>query len=313
MAKKQTTTHLEHELIKQKIQDAFSGLHFDEETHTYTYDGFQLVSTTTYIDKFSADFQSYFASEAKGNKNTKANPNDKRDGTYYRRRWKYIADEASNAGSRVHLFAECYPHFDLPMCNKEQGIVDFYNSLPSNYVVLFTELRVFDKATKRAGTMDGLLYNINTGKLVIIDWKTNSRNINECYKNKKMIDKFEKLYATSLNKFSLQLSDYANIITKNTQLEIEERWIIWLYEKPYNYKDSDRNDDYVIVDTKPDLDAKNYKLYKVKDYSKEIEEVLQKEKIDKLKPAKPKTGLFKKKESPKKKSLASIISKAKNK
>ena len=249
-AVKSTEISLDINKIKSDIQSAFNGLNFDEETHSYTWNGKQLLSTTAYIDRFSGDFNAYFASEAKGNKNLRLNPLDKRNGTYYRNRWKFQREEASNAGNRVHAFAECYPNFDAPLCNKEQGVLDFYEKLNKKYIILFTEFRVYDSATLRAGTMDGLLYNTETGKLVIIDWKTNSRNIHECYKGAKLKAPFDSLYATSLSKFAIQLSDYANIINKNTGYEVEERWIIWLYSGDETKLDTDRSDDYKLIPTK---------------------------------------------------------------
>jgi len=236
----------EIEEIKNKINKAFSGLSFDEESHTYMVNGKQLISVTTYLKRFSDSFNSFFASEAKGKKMLRQNPNDVRTGQYYRQRWKYIRDEASYMGSRVHLYAETAPHFDNPIDWREQAVLDFYEWLPSKYEVLFLELRVYDEDTVHAGTVDGLALNTETNKLVIFDWKTNKRNINESYKNKNLKGIFKHLKATSLSKYSIQLSDYANVITKNTGLEFEGRWVIWLRNTPVNKKDSDRSNDYTI-------------------------------------------------------------------
>ena len=219
---------LDIDSVRLKIQNSFSGLSFDEESHTYALNGKQLISTTTYLKRFTDSFNSFHASEAKEKKILRLNPNDKRTARYYRARWKHLKDEAAIMGTRVHLYAECYPDFDYPSDWREQGVLDFYKWLPSHYIVLFTELRVYDEETLHAGTVDGLLYNTKTGKLVIYDWKTNVRNINELYKNKNMKGDFSKLKSTSLNKFTVQLSDYANVITKNTGFEFEDRWVIWL-------------------------------------------------------------------------------------
>ena len=64
--------------LRNKINKTFSGLSFDEETHTYTLNGKQLISTTTYLKRFSEAFNSYHASEAKGRKKLKENANDLR-------------------------------------------------------------------------------------------------------------------------------------------------------------------------------------------------------------------------------------------
>lgn len=268
---KNICTSPEVEEIKSKIAKSFSGLSFDEESHTYMLNGSVLTNTTTYLKRFSDSFNSYYASEAKGAKMMRQNPDDKRTGQYYRARWNHIRNEASAAGTRIHLFSECYPHFDAPIDWREEAILEFYEWLPEHYKVLFLELRVYDEATLHAGTVDGLLYNTKTGKLVIFDWKTNGRNINELYKNKNLKGVFSGLKATPLNKFSIQLSDYANMIQTNTEFEVEERWVVWIRKDPMNVVDTDRNDDYAIAKVKCDLDKSNFKLFKVKDYTQIIQ------------------------------------------
>ena len=151
--------------VKEDLIKRFRKLHFHEDSHTYTINGKVLTSTTTYIDKFSQEFNSYYASENKARKIIQANPNDKRTAQYYRKRWDYINKEATNMGSRIHMFAECYPNFDEPICNGEQGVMDFFNWIPKHYELLFLEFRLYDESTLRAGTIDGLLLNTKTNIL----------------------------------------------------------------------------------------------------------------------------------------------------
>jgi hypothetical protein len=256
--------------VKEDLIKRFRKLHFDEDSHTYTINGKVLTSTTTYIDKFSQEFNSYYASENKARKIIQANPNDKRTAQYYRKRWDYINKEATNMGSRIHMFAECYPNFDEPICNGEQGVMDFFNWIPEHYQLLFLEFRLYDESTLRAGTIDGLLLNTKTNKLVIFDFKTNKRNILEYYTGKKLKDPFGDLYSTNLNKYSLQLSDYMWMIEKNTNYKVEERWIIWLKEGSPDKKCRDRGDAYKIDKVKPSYNRKFFKLFKVRDYSKQL-------------------------------------------
>lgn len=253
--------------IKNKLIKAFKDLKFDEDSHTYLIKNKKLLSTTTYIEKFSQEFNAYHASENKAKKIQENNPNDKRTSTYYRKRWEYVNKEATNMGSRIHMFAECYPNFDEPMCNGEQGVVDFFNWIPEEYELLFLEFRLYDEDSLRAGTMDGLLLNKNTGKLVIFDFKTNRRNILEFYTGKKLKEPFNNLYATNLNKYSLQLSDYMWMIEKNTEFKIEDRWVVWLRENECSIKCKDRNDSYKIDGVEPDVNEQFFKLFKLKDYS----------------------------------------------
>ena len=286
--------------IRKKLEGSFKGLHFEEDSHTYTLNGKELISTTTYLSRFSDSFNSYWASEAKSKKLLKTDPDDTRSGHYYRMRWKLIGNEASSMGTRVHSYAETFPYFDTPYCWREQAILDFYEWLPEKYIVLALELRIYDEDSLHAGTIDGVLYNTETGKLVLYDWKTNRRNINECYKGKTLNGDFKNMASTSLNKYTLQLSDYAYVIQKNTGFEIEDRWVVWLRNTPVNKKDHDRNDDYVIKRVKAFIDEPTFKVYQTKDVTSKIEKSYKKTKKElkkNQKAAKPKAGLFSKKEN----------------
>ena len=220
--------------INKELNECFNGLVFDADKHKYTLNNKHLISTTTFLKRFFSPFNSYMISEAKGNKNLRNNPLDTRTGQYYRKRWKNLGTEAATQGTRVHDYAETYPYFDEPRDIMEQGVLDFYNWIPANYEVVALELRVYDEETKHAGTIDGILYNRDTGKLVIFDWKTNKKDICEQYGNKKMLNEFKEFPDTSFSKFTLQLSDYANTLNKNTPYEVEDRWIVWLNKNENN-------------------------------------------------------------------------------
>lgn len=305
-----TTISKEGLVLKNQILDAFKELKFDEESHTYKFNNKELLSTTTYIKKFEEEFKSFFPSEAKAKGINKKHPDADRTGTYYRRRWNYIRDEALNRGNRVHLYAECYPYFDIPICNKEQGILDFYDWIPDKYEVIISELKMYDEDTYRAGTTDGVLHNKETGGILLFDFKTNERHLLECYGNKKLKTPFKKLMSTSLNKYSIQLSDYHHLLNKKTGLDVEERWIVWLTNKKVNVKDKDRNANYKLDKVKADIDGDNFKIFKVKDYSTIIAKDLQKIKkefLSKVKTAKISKSSFS--GTNKKKDLRSLIAK----
>lgn len=257
--------------IQNKIKDAFSELHFDEETHSYVWNGKQLLGSTTYIKKFENSFDSYWASEGKAKKNLKENPNDKRTAQYYRKRWEYIRDEASKQGSRVHAFAECYPNFDEPVCFKEQGVIDFFKWFDEKYIMIAQEVRVFDKDTLRAGTIDMIALDRKTGKLVIFDYKTNNKSIFEYIKNLKA--PFSDLPETSYNKYCLQLSDYKQIFNKNVpEFPVGECYIVWLInenkDNTFTIKTNSKEKSVENVRAKASKDL--FKVYKCRDLSKEI-------------------------------------------
>lgn len=234
--------------IRSQIEQNFTGLHFNEEEHKYLLSNervidLNLISTTQFLKRYVEPFEPFIISSIKARKNLRSNPQDARTPQYYRNRWKLQSEVAAKNGTRLHNFAECYPNFDIPYDWKEQGVIDFFNWLPNKYQVISMELRVYDESTEHAGTIDLILYNKETKKLVIADWKTNGRNIFEQYKTKKMKAPFKHLKATSFNKFCLQLSDYKLMIEKNTKFEVEECWVVWLRCGASDVKDFDRTED----------------------------------------------------------------------
>ncbi len=265
------------EEVKNLINQNFSNLKFNEESHTYTVNNKILISTTSFIKQFLNDFNAYHASENKAKSNLKDNPESKQTGLYYRKRWKCLRDEAAAIGTRVHNFAECYPHFDNPFCEKEKGVIEFFDKLPDHIKVIKQELRVYNEEFLKAGTIDCLLYNTQTNKLIILDWKTNGSNL---FDNKgNMKDIFKKYKSNKYNEYSIQLSDYKYMLEKSTGLEVEELWICWL-------NNSIKNDDTSkLISTN-----KQYRLYKALDFSKELKDFIEVNKT-KVKQSKRKNSL----------------------
>lgn len=266
--------------IKKDIKNSFKGLAFNEKLHKYTYKSKVLISTTTFLKRFYEEFDElYYLDLIANNTNRKRkilkSSSLKRSEKYYKQRWESINEESKLRGHRVHNYAETnYPDFlDKPHCEQELGIVEFFKDLPKNYVVLFCELRMFDKKFNKAGTSDLILYNLNTDKIIIADYKTNNKSLITYYKNSYFLKPFSNLKNHELNKYSLQLSDYQNFIEMNTQYKVEERWIIHLTTKSHKEFDVSKLDkkNYCLdLDNSPDIDSKYYKIYKTKDYSKEL-------------------------------------------
>jgi len=248
--------------LRDYVQDCFKGLVFDEEAHRYKYNDYELLSTTKFIERYSAEFQAWFASEQTSKSRTAGNVDDKRTGAYYRRRWKYIADEAANQGSRVHLYAECYPYFDEPSCDKERGVLEFYKWVEDNGLsVLMLELKMFDDDYNRAGTTDGLLFDKKTKDVWMWDFKSNNANILKY--NGKLLEPFKSLRDTKLNKYALQAGDYCYMFKKRTKLPVAKRLVVWLNNAVYNDKQED---------VTPLYSGKYIRIFEVPDYSHIMEE-----------------------------------------
>lgn len=263
------------EIIKEKISNSFLGLVFDEPSHSYTLDGNNLTSTTTFLKRYSTPFSGYNIAKAMAKKHNRERTTSKpKDEYYYLYRWKMQSTSATNYGTVVHNYAEFnYPDFiDPPSCRKEQGVVDFFSDLEDNYVVLFLELKMYIKEYNKAGTADLILYNKETDKIIIGDWKMNDKSLHQYYNNNTLLEPFHKLTDCSLNKYSLQLSEYKNMIQLNTEYEVEDLWLIHLNTNPYDSFDYNKGRPKYELDLSnpPVIIKDNYKLYKLKDYSKEL-------------------------------------------
>ena len=264
-------------LAKSTLNAAFPGLEFNEEEHAYTYNNKKLISTTTFLKKFYEPFQSYMtAKRVAEHINKKLTTSKRRTTGYYLERWEQIALTATSSGSRVHNFLEYgYPDFiDKPICDQEVGGMEFFNNLDPKYEILFLELRMYLLEYNKAGTADIIILNKETGNIVIADWKTNRKNLLQVYKNKRLKEPFKHLYATDINKYSLQLSDYQNMIEMNTPYKVEDRWVIHLSSEDWKVLDRVRSlspDKYHIdLTVEPVEVTKYYQRYSTTDYSKEL-------------------------------------------
>lgn len=217
-----------------RLKDKFKKLRFIDDTHSYSVkEGdkeFTLESVTTWISRFSNKFDDAI-SEIKAKVINEKSPLGKRkDSIYYKRRWDHMRISSEHTGSRIHEFAEYgYPHFeDHPYCDKEKAIISFYENLHPKYVLIDSEVRMYSIDYKLAGTIDCLALNLETGKLVIFDWKTNNVPFNRRFKNKILKEPFDYLWDTAFNKYCLQLSLYKTILEKELGCEVEDLWIIHL-------------------------------------------------------------------------------------
>jgi hypothetical protein len=159
----------------------------------------------------------------------------------------------------------------IPYCPKELGGKIFMQTLPSRYEIIFLELRMFHLGTRRSGTADIIIWDHETKTIVIADWKTNSKNLRRAKPGKKLKGPFNHMLECDLNKYTLQLSDYQNLIEMNTPLKVSERWVIHLSQTPADELDfsalfSDK--EFVIDETIPvDYEDDLYRVYKLPDFT----------------------------------------------
>lgn len=277
-----TKTEVTKQIDIPELTNYFPNLIFNEEKHSYTVNGKSLTSVTTYLKRFYKQFPSYHMATVMEDKNKdkEAIGGLKRDRFYFLRRWKMQSDEASTAGTRVHEYAQYnYPHFaDKPVCSQETAVKNFFTSLDSKYIVLAQELRVYDLDYLIAGTIDCILFNTETGNLVIVDWKTNTRNVLQVYNGEKLSEPFSTLLASSLNKYAIQLSLYKLILEKTIEsVKVEDLWIVHLSDEDWtqlDYSKRDQQHKYVIDNVTPNLIENGYRVYYLQDHSSALKQYL---------------------------------------
>jgi hypothetical protein len=265
------------EQLKEKLIKSFDKLKFEAKTHKYTVENTNFESVTTFLKRFTKPFNEHIMAPLVARKYNRENPEKpKRSGEWYKRYWRSKRNEAAARGTRVHQYAEMFPEFAPPSCEQEKGILEFFEILPEEkYEVLFSEFKMYSDEYKKAGTIDLLLLNKETGHLIIADWKTNSTNILQYYKNSKFKRPFTFMMDTSLNKFKLQLSKYQAILENMTDLAVEQRWIIWLKEGDAFKVDEDKDPEKYFIDkVDPGYEGEKFKLYKLESYKHDLIKVL---------------------------------------
>jgi len=220
----------------------FNDVVFTEKGHTYTIGGKLATSVTTFIGRFKKPFQRDFWAAKSANKQN-VEIQDILD------KWDSISLRACNKGSKFHAFVENYINnkvlpntiydFDIDMeaYNKiESHFLKFYEESKDNLIPIRSELCVGSSRLGVCGMVDQLYYSNTLEGLVIFDWKTNKKieSVNK-YDNW-MLDPISHLPECEFTTYSLQLSLYKYIIELETNLKINNCYIVWFNENNDDYK-----------------------------------------------------------------------------
>lgn len=210
------------ENIKKSIIDFYSGLTFDEEAHRYFVKGVPIEkSVSAKLKDFSLPFNRDFLSKRVAYSRGITQEEVLAE-------WKQAADTAIQIGNQAHLFGELYAfNRDLrPQSQFEVAIMKFWNDLPPYIVPVITELQMYHREQLYAGTADIILYNMQTEKFIIGDYKTN-KDLFKNHKNQKLTGRFSNFLDNPFNKYQLQLS-YYQILLEQTGVQVSNRKLIWL-------------------------------------------------------------------------------------
>ena len=218
------------EEIRRKVRETFKDLVFNEEEHSYFVGDRQYISVSTQLKKFYEPFDADGIAPFSAKKWNKQNPFEKpKTAEDLKAEWKAVSDKACESGTRVHLFGEEYPNLPEPSCKQEEAIVKYWKDLDPKYVVLELELQMYSPSLNYSGTGDIILYNTETGKVKISDYKSNKDLFNN-FKGKTMLEPFTDLLDHALHHYYLQLNLYKMLLENMTDLEVESMEVIWLKE-----------------------------------------------------------------------------------
>jgi len=201
---------------------------FEEETHTYHYRDIKYDSVTSYIKRFKTPFDKGFWSKKKAAERGV-------DVSVVLDEWQGKADVANDLGTRVHKWIEDFwsgdakelTEGDEPAFAERIGkFMDLHEQRFKNLVPLSSELKIFCRKWKLAGTIDQpfLMWDEKQNKVLFLigDWKTNKEFRSDDHpkgRYKKLLHPFSHLWENHLNEYSIQVSLYRLILEDEIGLE----------------------------------------------------------------------------------------------
>lgn len=241
----------------------FSHIVYYDEPHIYEMNGKFATSVTKLIGKFEKPFDSEYWSKRKAAEEG-VTPEE------IKARWKLKSSISCEKGTAVHSYVENYLSnkvFPYPLnhirnvFNGEDPVKEKYDKIiplvqkfrkdiSGKMIPVRSELVVGDIDYNLCGMIDQVFYNKKSGMLELWDWKTNEEiDTDSKYK---LLDPISHISNAKLDVYSLQLSLYKHIIEKNTALKFGDSYLTWFNES---------ND--------------NYQIFKCRDYSKEVCDMIQ--------------------------------------
>jgi hypothetical protein len=257
------------EYIKNKIQQAFGKYTFIEDGHYYLCNGKRVgISTTGLISQYEQKFDSDTISQQVADKKGISQQEVLEE-------WRIENLHSTIKGSMVHEFAQSLWEgkeykFDYSNVPKEIDLdrlksdiqklipqaINFYNDYKDIYELIGCEIYLGDEEFDECGAADQIMLNKLTGGIAIIDYKTNKKIEYESYKNKKMLIPLHKFDDCNYVHYSFQLGDYKYKFEKNTNLKIDETFIVCF-----------------------NINADNYEIIEPLNMKNEVEEILENRRI----------------------------------
>ena len=235
--------------IKNKIQQVFGKYTFIEDGHYYLCNGKRVgISTTGLISQYEQKFDSDTISQQVA---------DKKGITQQEvlEEWRIENLHSTIKGSFIHEFAQSlwenkqykFDYSNVPKeidLNKLKNDINklipqakqFYEDYKDKYELIGCEVYLGDEEFDECGSADQIMLNKYTGGITIIDYKTNKEINRESYKHKKMLIPLHKYDDCNYIHYSMQLGAYKYKFEKNTNLKVEEIFIVYFNINSNNYE-----------------------------------------------------------------------------
>lgn len=191
-------------------------IHFDSESHTYTYQKQVFKSVTTIVEECFEQFDSDYWAKRKA-------PSMGMSIQEVKDLWARKAENARNLGTQMHEKIERY-YLGLP--NDSDPTYKIFEQFTHEYELhpYRTEWAIFDEDSKIAGTLDFL--DFQDGVFTIYDWKRSDKVIVRGKPEKisswgkHALKPIQHVYDTTYWHYALQVSIYRYILEKNYGIKV---------------------------------------------------------------------------------------------
>jgi len=207
------------ENIQAQLVETFKDLSFEPERHIYRANNRTMISVSSMVKKHTEPFDEMYWAERIAKKR-------KISVEEILKEWDDKRNIAAENGTNAHLFAETWwtePKIE-PETLQQEALKKFLEYCISKYDLIFTELQMYSKKYKYAGTCDLLLWDKENNHVVLMDYKTNFE-LDKQYDY--LLEPFNYLANTQFNKYQLQLS-YYQILLEEAGIEVKERYVVWV-------------------------------------------------------------------------------------
>lgn len=228
------------------INKVFNDYSFYEEDHYYTYKDKRVkTSVTQFIENKHLPFNKEKISAYVAQRDNKSQDQVLKE-------WEEIGKIACQVGSLFHIRSEQLiygKHIKVNYSNIEDKLKEqvknrldklipiqdkFFKDIHNKLIPIKTEFTVGYEDII-AGNIDLLVWNIEAQEFQIWDYKTN-KDIKVENKYQTLLQEFDHLDDCELNKYSIQLGIYKELIQRKLDIKIGDCYIAWFNENNEDYK-----------------------------------------------------------------------------